>query len=417
VIISMKHRVVITGIGMISPLGLDRESTWECLIAGKSGIGRITSFDTVGFQTTIAAEVKGFDPEAYVGKKQARRMDRFVQLAAAATIEAVEHSGLKIVPENSDRISVMISSGIGGIITLSEQMIVLQEKGPSRISPFLVPMMLPDMASGQVSIMLGARGPNYSTVSACSSGADAIGQALEVIQQGDADVVLAGGAEAAICPIGVSGFNACQALSTRNEIPEAASRPFDAQRDGFVLGEGAAVLVLESLDSAVRRGVTPIAELVGYGSTADANHITQPAPEGEGAARAMKMALRKAALQPEEIDYINAHGTSTPLNDKYETMAMKGVFSEDAYKISISSTKSMTGHLLGASGALEAAISVMAIAKEAIPPTINLDNRDPECDLDYTPHRARHGRIRAVMSNSFGFGGHNASLVFQAFEE
>ena len=411
----MKSRVVVTGIGVISPLGLDRKSTWKALLAGESGIDHITSFDTEGFQTNIAAEVKGFAPEDYVGKKQARRMDRFVQLAAAATLEAVEHSNLKINPENCTRVSVMISSGIGGIITLSQQIGVLNERGPSRVSPFLVPMMLPDMASGQVSIMLGAKGPNYSTVSACSSGADAIGQALEVLQQGDADVVLAGGAEAAICPIGVAGFNSCMALSTRNDDPKAASRPFDVDRDGFVLGEGAAVLVLETIDNAISRGATPIAELVGYGSTADANHITQPAPEGEGASRAMRIALKKAGLQPEEISYINAHGTSTPLNDKYETMAMKGVFNEEVYKIPISSTKSMTGHLLGASGALESAISVMAILKSAIPPTINLDNADPDCDLDYTPNVARKGTIKAAMTNSFGFGGHNASLVYQAF--
>ena len=413
----MKNRVVVTGLGIISPLGLDRKTTWKALMAGESGIGPISSFDSEGFLTTIAAEVKGFDPETYVGKKQARRMDRFVQLAAAATIEAVEHSELKIVPENCTRIGVMISSGIGGIMTLSEQIGVLNERGPTRVSPFLVPMMLPDMASGQVSIMMGAKGPNYSTVSACSSGADAIGQALEVLQQGDADVVLAGGAEAAICPIGVAGFNSCMALSTRNDDPKAASRPFDVDRDGFVLGEGAAVLVLETMDNAASRGARPIAELVGYGTTADANHITQPAPGGEGAGRAMRIAIKKAGLQPDEIDYVNAHGTSTQLNDKYETMAMKGVFSEEAYKIHISSTKSMTGHLLGASGALESAISVMAIVKSAIPPTINLDNADPDCDLDYTPNTARQVTIRTAMSNSFGFGGHNASLVYQAFEE
>lgn len=413
----MTNRVVITGLGVVSPLGLDRKSTWHSLIEGKSGIDHIQAFETEGFHTTIAAEVKGFEPETYVGKKQARRMDRFVQLAAAAALEAVDSSGIKVVPENATRVSVMISSGIGGLITLSEQMVVLQERGPTRVNPFLVPMMLPDMASGQVSIMLGAKGPNYSTVSACSSGADAIGQAFELLQQGDADVVFAGGAEAAICPIGVAGFNACMALSTRNDDPQTASRPFDAGRDGFVLGEGAAVLVMETIESAVSRGAQPIAEMVGYGTTADANHITQPAPEGEGASRAMKIALKKAHLQPEEISYINAHGTSTPLNDKYETMAIKGVFNEEAYKIPISSTKSMTGHLLGASGALEAAISIMAMTKGAIPPTINLENADPECDLDYTPNKARSEELRAVMSNSFGFGGHNASLVFQTFEE
>ena len=413
----MKNRVVVTGIGIVSPLGLDRQSTWHSLVAGKSGVAPITSFDTEGYRTTIAAEVKGFDAAAFVGRKEARRMDRFVQLGAVAALEAVEHAGLKVTADNCTRVSVMIASGIGGIITLSEQVGVLGSRGPSRISPFLVPMMLPDMASGQVSIMLGAKGPNYSTVSACSSGADSIGQALEVLQEGDADVVLAGGAEAAICPIGVAGFNACQALSTRNGDPKGASRPFDAERDGFVMGEGAAVIVMETLQSAVKRGATPLVEIVGYGSTADANHITQPAPEGEGASRAMKIAIKKAGLQPDEIGYVNAHGTSTPLNDKYETMAMKGVFDEEVYRVPISSTKSMTGHLLGASGALEAAITTLAISEETIPPTINLKNADPDCDLDYTPNIARHGRINAALSNSFGFGGHNASLAFQRYEE
>ena len=413
----MKNRVVITGIGVVSPIGLDRQSTWEGLVAGRSGVDQISCFDPEGYRTTIAAEVLGFDAAQHVGRKEARRMDRFVQLGAVAALEAVDHADLSINADNSTRVSVMISSGIGGIITLSEQVKVLENRGPSRISPFLVPMMLPDMASGQVSIMLGAKGPNYSTVSACSSGADAIGQALEVLQEGDADVVLAGGAEAAICPIGVAGFNACQALSTRNNDPTAASRPFDAERDGFVMGEGAGVLVMETLENAIERGATPIVELVGYGSTADANHITQPAPEGEGAARAMKIAIKKAGLQPDEIGYVNAHGTSTPLNDKYETMAMKGVFEEGAYSVPISSTKSMTGHLLGASGALEAAITSLAIAKQTIPPTINLRNADPECDLNYTPNVATQGRIDAALSNSFGFGGHNASLAFQRYED
>ena len=412
----MNDRVAITGVGMISPIGLDRRATWKGLLAGRSGIDRITAFDAEGFETTIAGEVKGFDPEPYVGKKQARRMDRFTQLGAVASLEAVEHAGLKIGPSNSERVAVMVSSGIGGIITLSEQMGVLLNRGPSRINPFLVPMMLPDMASGQVSMLLGAKGPNYAAVSACSSGADALGLAFESIRRGEVDAAVAGGAEAAICPIGIAGFNACQALSRRNDDPQGASRPFDAQRDGFVLGEGAAVMVLESMDSALKRGATPIAEMVGYGSTADAHHITQPAPEGEGGARAMKLALKQAALQPEEVDYINAHGTSTPMNDKFETMAMKEVFGEEAYRIPISSTKSMTGHLLGASGALESAICVMSIANWAIPPTTNLEFPDPDCDLDYTPHIPRRGRVRTAMSNSFGFGGHNASLVFQAVE-
>jgi 3-oxoacyl-[acyl-carrier-protein] synthase II len=412
----MTNRVVITGIGIVSPVGLDRETTWKNLLAGVSGIDRITAFDPEGFETTIAAEVKGLDPEAYVGKKGARRMDRFVQLAAVATLEAKEQAAVTIENSGSERVSVMIASGIGGIITLSEQLEVLLEKGPTRVSPFLVPKMLPDMASGQVSMLLGARGPNYATVSACSSAADSLGQAFLAVQRGEVDIVFAGGSDAAVCPIGVAGFNACQALSKHNDEPQQASRPFDAQRDGFVIGEGAAVLVFESMDSAVNRGVEPIAEIVGYGSTADAYHITQPAPAGEGGARAMALALKQAQLRPEEIDYINAHGTSTQLNDKFETMAMKTVFGEEAYKIPISSTKSMTGHLLGASGAIEAAVSIMSIANWAIPPTINLEFPDEECDLDYTPHVPRRGRVSAAMSNSFGFGGHNASLVFQKFE-
>lgn len=411
------NRVVVTGVGIVSPLGLDTRSTWKSLVAGESGVGPITAFDSEGYGTTIAAEVKDFDPEGIVGRKQARRMDRFVQLGAAAALEAMDDSGVTVGPENSTRVSVMIASGIGGIITLSNQVGVLGNRGPNRISPFLVPMMLPDMASGQVSMLIGAKGPNYSTVSACSSAADTIGQAFEAIRRGDVDTALAGGSEAAICPIGVAGFNACHALSKRNDAPEKASRPFDADRDGFVLGEGGAVLVLESLDSAIERGVEPVAEVTGYGSTADAYHITQPAPEGEGAARAMNMALAHAQTQPEEIGYVNAHGTSTPLNDKYETMALKTVFGEEAYRIPISSTKSMTGHLLGASGALEAAVTVLALSKWAIPPTINLETPDPECDLDYTPHMPKRGRIRAAMSNSFGFGGHNASLVFQEWDE
>ena len=411
------NRVVITGVGIISPLGLDRGSTWKNLVDGKSGVDTITAFDPEGYQTTIAAEVKDFEPESYVGRKQARRMDRFTQLGAVAALEAVDHAELSINGNNSERVSTMIASGIGGIITLSDQIGVLNEKGTRRISPFLVPMMLPDMASGQVSMLLGAKGPNFATVSACSSGADSVGVAFDFVRRGEVDAILAGGAEAAICPIGVAGFNACHALSKRNDEPEKASRPFDAGRDGFVIGEGAAVLVMESLDHAVGRGATPIAEIVGYGSTADAYHLTQPAPEGEGGARAMKLALKDAQLQPDEIDYINAHGTSTPMNDKFETMAMKSVFDEEAYRIPISSTKSMTGHLLGASGAIEAAICVMAIAKSVLPPTINLDEPDPECDLDYTPHKSRQSGIRAAMSNSFGFGGHNASLVFQEFDE
>ena len=411
----MKGRVVVTGIGVVSPVGLTRETTWRNLLDGKSGIDHISSFDPDGHETTIAGEVKGFDATDHVGRKVARRMDRFVQFAAAATLEAVDQANVKVNSTNSERISVIIASGIGGIITLSQQIGVLNEKGPSRISPFLVPMMLPDMASGQVSMLLGTKGPNFATVSACSSGADALGVAFELVRNGTVDIALAGGAEAAICPIGIAGFNSCRALSKHNYEPQKASRPFDAERDGFVLGEGAGILVLESIESAIGRSAEPIAEMVGYASTADAYHITQPAPGGEGGARAMRLALKDAKLQPHEIDYINAHGTSTPLNDKNETMAMKSVFEEDAYKIPINSTKSMTGHLLGAGGALEAAVSVMSISNGAVHPTINLEVPDPDCDLDYTPHLPRRGRIRTVMNNCFGFGGHNASLVFQEF--
>ncbi len=409
----MPERVFITGCGAVSPVGLTSSETWNGLRNGESGVDTITSFDSEGYDTTFAAEITEFDPEIYVGKKQARRMDRFVQLASAASLEALENSGLDITPINSERVSVMIASGIGGITTLSEQIGVLKDRGPSRISPFLVPMMLPDMASGQVSILTGAKGANYSTVSACASGADSIGIAFEAIRRGDVDAAIAGAAEAAICPVGVAGFNACQALSKRNDAPKQASRPFDATRDGFVLGEGAGILIMENLFSMESRGAKPIAELVGYGATADANHITQPGPEGEGGARAMRLALKQAELQPEDIGYINAHGTSTPLNDRFETMAMKTVFGKLAYEIPISSTKSMTGHLLGASGALEAVVSVMAIQKSLIPPTINLHNPDPDCDLNYTPNIKNETDIPAAMSNSFGFGGHNASLIFQ----
>ena len=412
----MTRRVVVTGIGMVSPVGLTRETTWENLVAGRSGIDRISAFDAETLETKIAGEVDGFDATDYVGRKEARRMDRFVQLGAAAALEAVEQAGLKVNHGNAERTAVIIASGIGGIITLEEQIGVLNERGPSRVSPFLVPMMLPDMASGQVSMLLGARGPNFATVSACSSGGDALGQALEMLRSGKVDTAITGASEAAICPIGVAGFSSIKALSTRNDEPQKASRPFDADRDGFVLGEGGAVLVLETLEGATDRGAEPIAEMVGYASTADAHHITQPAPDGEGAARAMRLALEDAHLEPNEIDYINAHGTSTPLNDRCETLAMKAAFGERAYEIPVSSTKSMTGHLLGASPALEAAATVMSISTGALPPTINLDVPDPDCDLDYVPHQSRNGRTRAAMSNSFGFGGHNASLVFQEFE-
>ncbi|MCH2321658.1 MAG: beta-ketoacyl-ACP synthase II [SAR202 cluster bacterium] len=413
----MKPRVVVTGIGMVSPVGLTRDSSWKNLVSGVSGIDHISAFNPEDLETTIAGEVDGFDPTEHMTLKESKRMDRFAQFAVAASWEAVNHAGLDINNGKGERVSVMIASGIGGIITLENQIGILNERGPRRVSPFLVPMMLPDMASGQVSMALGAKGPNFATVSACASGGDSIGQAFELLQSGGADVVVAGGSEAAISPIGVAGFNSVKALSRHNHEPTKASRPFDANRDGFILGEGAGVLILEEREHAMDRGANPIVEMVGYGSSSDAYHITQPHPEGEGGARAMATALETAHLSPADIDYVNAHGTSTPLNDKAETLAMKRVFGDEAYKIPVSSTKSMVGHLLGASGALEAAISVMAISKGVAPPTINLEEPDIDCDLDYIPHVARRGRIRSAMSNSFGFGGHNASLIFQEYTD
>ena len=401
----------------MSPVGLNVRSTWQSLLAGRSGVDYITAFDTEAFDTKIAAEVTDFDPLDCMDRKEARRNDRFVQFATGAALEALSQAELTIDSSNAEDVGVIVGSGIGGISTLSNQFRVLSERGPSRVSPFLVPMMIADMASGHLSIRLGAKGPNFCTVSACSSGADAIGEAAEIVKRGEARAVVAGGAEACIVPISVAGFASAGALSKRNDDPTKASRPFDADRDGFIIGEGAAILVLEELDFARDRGATILAELVGYGATADAHHITQPAEGGEGGARAMTLALKKACLRPNEVDYINAHGTSTPLNDKFETMAIKSVFGADAYKIPISSTKSMTGHLIGAAGALEATISVLAITESACPPTINLETPDPDCDLDYTPHTPRRGRINVTLSNSFGFGGHNSCLVFRRFEE
>ncbi len=411
----MTRRVVVTGIGLITPVGIGREATWKNLLAGVCGVDHISSFNAEGFDTRIAAEVKGFNPDAVLNPKSARRMDRFAQLACAAALEAVQHSGIQMEREDRDRVAVMVGSGVGGIQTLSEQFKVLETKGPTRVNPFLVPMMLGDMASGQVSMLIGAKGPNFATVSACASGGDAIGEAFEMIRRGRIDVAFAGGSEAAVCPIAVAGFNSCQALSKRNDAPKQASRPFDAQRDGFVLGEGAGIIVLESLEHAERRGAKVLAEMAGYGATSDAHHVTQPDPEGEGAARAMNHALNEAGMRPEQIDYINAHGTSTQMNDKLETLSMKRVFGPQAYRVPVSSTKSMTGHLLGAAGGIEAAFSVMAITESAIPPTINLEFPDPDCDMDYTPHTPRRGRVASAMSNSLGFGGHNCSLIFREF--
>ena len=413
----MTDRVVVTGIGLVTPVGSDRKTTWDSLLEGKSGIDYISLFDAEGFESRIAAEVNDFDAAPILGRKDARRLDRFAQFACVAALEALEDAGMDMATEDPDRVGVLIGSGVGGIITISEQHKILLDKGPKRVSPFLVPMMLGDMASGQVSMMIGAKGPNFSTVSACATGTDSIGEALEMIRRGRADVVIAGGTEAAVCEIGVAGFNSCMALSTRNDDPQAASRTFDTGRDGFVLGEGAGLVVLESLEHAEKRGANVLAELAGYGASSDAHHVTQPHPEGEGAARAMKWAIQDAKLVPENVDYINAHGTSTPLNDKFETIAIKRMYGDHAYKLKISSTKSMTGHLLGAAGGIEAAFSVLAIKEGIIPPTINLDDVDPDCDLDYVPNKAVKQKVDVAMSNSLGFGGHNASLVFKSFQQ
>ena len=411
------NRVVVTGMGVLCPLGLDVATTWEGLINGKSGIGHITLFDPELCETKFAGEVKGFEPTDYVSRKEARRMDRFAQLAVAASFQAVEHSGIQINATNQDNIAVIIGSGIGGLTTLFEQTKILLDQGPSRVSPFLAPMMITDMAGAQVSITLRVKGPNVCTTSACSSGSDAIGVAYELIKRSDTQVVIAGGSEAIINPIGITAFNALKAISTRNDEPQLASRPFDAERDGFVISEGAGILILEDLVHAQKRGANILAEIIAYGSSADAFHITQPCEDGEGAARAMQVALDRAGLDATEIDYINAHGTSTPLNDKVETMAIKTVFGDSAYHIPISSTKSMVGHLIGAAGAVEAAICIMAIQNAVIPPTINLTNPDPECDLDYVPNIARRAKITTALSSSFGFGGHNSVLVFRRYSE
>ena len=413
----MTDRVVVTGIGLVTPVGLNSESTWNSLVEGRSGIDYISLFDAEGYESRIAGEVDNFDASAALGRKEAKRLDRFSQFACVAALEALEHANLNMEKEDADRVGVLIGSGVGGIITISDQHKILLKRGPKRVSPFLVPMMLGDMASGQVSMMIGAKGPNFSTVSACATGADSIGEALEMIRRGRADVVIAGGTEAAICEIGVAGFNSCMALSTRNEDPQGASRPFDSDRDGFVLGEGAGLLVLESLEHAEKRGANILAEMSGYGASSDAHHVTQPHPDGEGAARAMKWAIEDAGITPDKVDYINAHGTSTPLNDKYETIAMKRMYGDHAYKLAISSTKSMTGHLLGAAGGIEAAFTVLTIKNGIVPPTINIDNPDPDCDLNYVPNTAKKQPVNVAMSNSLGFGGHNASLVFERFTQ
>jgi len=402
--------------GCISPVGNNVKETWDSILAGKSGAAMITHFDASRHKTRFAAEVKGFDPVALFGAREARKMDRFTQFATAVALEALEQADLKIYESNRDRIGVLIGSGIGGIGTLLEQVEVMRERGPDRVSPFLVPMMISDSAAGMLAIRFGARGPNMALATACASGNNSIGEATEIIRRGAADVMIAGASEAAVVPVAMAGLNVMTALSTRNDDPQSASRPFDKDRDGFLMGEGAGVLILESLEHAQARGANILCELSGYGATDDAHHISAPAENGAGAALSMKSALEDANLDLTDIGYINAHGTSTPLNDKSETAAIKTVFGEQAYGVPISSTKSMTGHLLGASGAIEAVFCTLAIREKVLPATINYHTPDPECDLDYVPNQPRKASPKHVMSNSFGFGGHNATLIFSRFE-
>jgi 3-oxoacyl-[acyl-carrier-protein] synthase II len=412
----LSRRVVVTGIGLVSSVGIGTETNWSALLSGKSGIGRITRFDTSQFSTQIAGEVRGFDPLQFIEKKDVKKMDIFIQYAIAASQFAMDDAGLKVTPEIADRVGVFIASGIGGFQTIEREHRALLEHGPRRISPFFIPSAIINLAAGQVSIRFGAKGPNSATCTACSASAHAIGDAFEIISRGDADVMLAGGSEAAITPMGVGGFGAMRALSTRNDEPERASRPFDKNRDGFIIGEGSGVVVLETLESARERGATIYAELVGYGMSADAYHITAPSEDGEGAVRVMSRAMKRAGVSPADVDYINAHGTSTPYNDRLETLAIRKCFGEHAPRLAISSTKSMTGHLLGAAGGLEAGITALAVHHQRVPPTINLDEPDPECDLDYVPGAARELPIRFALSNSFGFGGTNAALLFKRYE-
>jgi 3-oxoacyl-[acyl-carrier-protein] synthase II len=412
----MTRRVVVTGLGCITPVGNNVPNTWSALLAGKSGAGPITRFDASGHKTKFAAEVKGFDPVALLGVRDARKFDRYAQLAIAAAQEALTESGLAIDDSNRDRVGVLIGTGIGGIITLMENVDALRERGPERVSPFLVPMMIADSAAGLLAIRFGARGPNMAITSACATGTNVIGEASEMIRRGAADVMFAGSSEAAIIALTIAGLNVMTALSTRNDAPEKASRPFDKNRDGFLMGEGAGMVVLESLEHAQKRGAKILCELKGYGTSDDAYHISAPAENGAGAAISMKCALESAGLNITDIDYINAHGTSTVMNDKSETAAIKTVFGEHAYQVPISSTKSMTGHLLGASGSVEAVICAKVLQDNILPPTINYETPDPDCDLDYVPNQARLVKTKHVMSNSFGFGGHNATLIMSRFE-
>jgi 3-oxoacyl-[acyl-carrier-protein] synthase II len=407
---------VVTGLGAITPIGIGKDEFWQSLLNGKSGIGKITHFDASEYTTQIAGEVKDFDPAKYIDKKEAKRMDPFTQFAVAASKMAFEDSGINLETEDRTRIGTMIGTGIGGMDTLNEQYKNLFDKGPNRISPFFIPMMIGNMAAGQTSITFGLQGPCSCVTTACATGTNAIGDAFKVIQRGDADVMVAGGTEAAISPIAVAGFCSMKALSTRNDEPEKASRPFDKDRNGFVMGEGAGVVILESLEHAVARGAHIYAEVIGYGFNADAYHITAPAPEGAQAAKCMEMALKDAGIAPEAVDYINAHGTSTPLNDKNETLAIKSLFGEHAYKLAVSSIKSMTGHLLGAAGGIECIATVLTLENDMIPPTINCDAPDEEMDLDYVPHTSRKQVVNVALSNSLGFGGHNATILLKKFE-
>ena len=411
------RRVVVTGLGMVSPLGTGVEKSWPALLQGKSGVGKITKFDPTGFDTQIAAEVKDFVPENFIDKKEMKRMDIFIQYAVAAAVMAVEDAQLKISPADAHRVGVVVGAGLGGLTTIEAYHKTLMERGPGRISPFFIPMLIVNEAPGQISMRFGAKGPNTSVVTACATGNHNIGDAWRMIQRGDADAIIAGGVEATITPLAVSGFNAMKALSTRNGEPEKASRPFDKNRDGFVIGEGSGIIILEELTRALDRGAKIYAEIVGYGLTGDAYHITAPSPDGEGAARCMQMALASGGIAPEQVDYINAHGTSTYYNDIYETIAIKAVFKEHAKKLPISSTKSMTGHLLGGAGGVEAIFTILTLCQGIIPPTINYETPDPDCDLDYVPNVARKADVRLALTNSFGFGGTNAVLAFKRFEK
>ena len=413
----MRRRVVVTGMGLVIPTGIGVETAWRHICEGKSGIGPLTRFDASRYETKIAGEVKGFDPALTIEKKEIKRMDLFVQYALAATKEALEDAQLTITPENCEQVGVIVGTGLGGLPTFEKNHIALLEKGPGRVSPFFIPMLIANMASGHIAMHFGAKGPNTCVVTACATGAHSIGDAFRAIHYGDADAIISGGTEANIAPLTVAGFNAMKALSTRNDEPEKACRPFEKNRDGFVVAEGAGIMILEELELALKRKTKIYAEVAGYGYTADAYHITAPSPNGDGAARCMRMAIKDAGLRPEDVHYINAHGTSTELNDLTETQAIKTVFGEGAKKVPVSSTKSMTGHLLGAAGSTEAIFSVLSMRDGILPPTINYEEPDPECDLDYVPNVARRQRVDVAMSNVFGFGGTNATLVFKRFVE